>query len=145
MIQYEWAHSLKPQWDKHASLFRSKSAMWVVRGLNRTAESVKEGREGRQLLRTQLEKAMDAAGIDLWVMPGSIQTPAPKGLDSTGDFNAQIAWTHSGLPTLSLPAGFVDSSHADVSPMLKMMPDTGPASPLPFGLQLAARFGADEE
>eukprot|EP00746_Dinoflagellata_sp_MGD_P128040 gnl/MRDRNA2_/MRDRNA2_62480_c0_seq1.p1 gnl/MRDRNA2_/MRDRNA2_62480_c0~~gnl/MRDRNA2_/MRDRNA2_62480_c0_seq1.p1 ORF type:complete len:496 (+),score=82.97 gnl/MRDRNA2_/MRDRNA2_62480_c0_seq1:92-1579(+) len=144
MINYEWAHSLKPQFDKYASLFRSKTAMNVVRGLNRTAESVKEGREGRLLLRTQLEKAMDAAEIDLWVMPGSIQTPAPKGLDSTGEYNAQLPWTHSGLPTLSLKAGMVDAKHADVSPIGKMTLDDGSPSPLPFGLQLAARFGADE-
>lgn len=127
MIFSEWANTLRPQWDKYASLFRSKTAMRMVEGLNVPAEAVSEGRAGRSLLRTALENAMDVAGIDLWVTPGSIQTPAPKGLDSTGDYAGQLPWTHSGLPTLALPAGLVGST-----------------SPLPFGLQLAARFGADE-
>lgn len=70
---------------------------------------------------------MDDAKIDLWVTPGAIQTPAPRLLEHTGLTTAQLPWTHAGMPTLALPAGTVGSD-----------------SPLPFGLQLAARFGADE-
>jgi Asp-tRNA(Asn)/Glu-tRNA(Gln) amidotransferase A subunit family amidase len=36
-----------------------------------------------------------------------------------------LPWTHSGLPTIGLPSGVA-------------------AGGLPFGLQLAVRFGADE-
>ena len=52
--------------------------------------------------------------------------PAPAGLDATGDPVMNLPWTHAGLPTLVLPAGRSRGG-------------------LPMGLQLAARFGADEE
>jgi Asp-tRNA(Asn)/Glu-tRNA(Gln) amidotransferase A subunit family amidase len=67
---------------------------------------------------------MNRHGLDLWLSPAAPGS-APKGLDSTGDPVMNLPWTHSGLPTLTLPAGFN-------------------AAGLPLGLQLAARWYADE-
>jgi Asp-tRNA(Asn)/Glu-tRNA(Gln) amidotransferase A subunit family amidase len=68
---------------------------------------------------------MDAEGIDLWVTPAATG-PAPEGLQSTGDPNMSLPWTHAGMPALTLPAGRARNG-------------------LPLGMQLVARFGADEQ
>jgi Asp-tRNA(Asn)/Glu-tRNA(Gln) amidotransferase A subunit family amidase len=80
-------------------------------------------RAGRDRLRSELHAAMDEAGIDCWLSPPA-PGPAPEGIDSTGDPVMNLPWTHSGLPTVTVPTGTVDG--------------------LPVGLQCSARFGADE-
>ena len=80
--------------------------------------------EGRIKLREQLMALMDLNQIDLWISP-SAPGVAPNGLDSTGDPVMNLPWTHSGLPTIGMPSGKNDDG-------------------LPFGLQLAGRFGEDE-
>ncbi len=67
---------------------------------------------------------MDKHGIDLWISPAA-PGPAPEGLESTGDPVMNLPWTHSGLPTLNLPAGSSRSG-------------------LPMGLQVAGRWQSDE-
>ena len=81
-------------------------------------------RGGRARLRVELEAAMQAAGIDLWICPAA-RGAAPRGLASTGDPVMNLPWTHAGMPAVSLPAGWVGK--------------------LPLGLQCVARQGADEE
>jgi Asp-tRNA(Asn)/Glu-tRNA(Gln) amidotransferase A subunit family amidase len=68
---------------------------------------------------------MDAFDLDVWISPAA-PGAAPKGLSSTGDAIMNLPWTHAGLPTLSLPAG-------------------KNAEGLPLGLQVTARWYADEE
>ena len=75
-------------------------------------------------LRAELAELMDRAEIDLWVSPAAVGA-APKGITFTGDPNMNLPWTHAGMPTLTVPAG-------------------RSAEGLPLGLQLTARFGADE-
>jgi Asp-tRNA(Asn)/Glu-tRNA(Gln) amidotransferase A subunit family amidase len=67
---------------------------------------------------------MDEHGIGAWVSP-SATGPAPEGLASTGDPAMNLPWTHAGVPAVSIPAGLASNG-------------------LPLGLQVAARFGADE-
>ena len=80
-------------------------------------------RAGRDRLRSELHAAMDEAGIDCWLSPPA-PGPAPRGIDSTGDPVMNLPWTHSGLPTVTLPTGVKEG--------------------LPVGVQCSARFGADE-
>jgi len=68
---------------------------------------------------------MQREGIDAWIAPAATG-PAPVGLHATGDPNMNLPWTHAGMPEITLPAGIA-------------------ANGLPLGLQLIARFGADEE
>lgn len=92
-------------------------------GQSVTAGELAAARAGRLELRRSLEATMADADVDVILSP-SAPGPAPAGLDSTGDPVMNLPWTHSGLPTVSLPAGSLDG--------------------LPLGLQCAARFGFDE-
>ncbi len=75
-------------------------------------------------LRKTLEVTMQTHNIDAWICP-STTNEAPLGLESTGSPLMNLPWTHSGLPTISLPAG------------------QGPSG-LPLGLQLSGSFMEDE-
>jgi Asp-tRNA(Asn)/Glu-tRNA(Gln) amidotransferase A subunit family amidase len=97
----------------------------IEQGRAARPEEVEAARAGIGELRRQLEARMEAEGIDLWLSPAA-PGPAPVGLAGTGDATMNLPWTHAGLPTLALPAGTT--------------PDG-----LPLGIQLTARFGADEE
>lgn len=99
-----------------------------LRELIEEGQSVEAGelaavRAGRGQLRDAVEALMSAHELDVIVSP-SAPGPAPAGIDSTGDPIMNLPWTHSGLPTISLPAGTVDW--------------------LPVGLQCATRYGWDE-
>ena len=75
--------------------------------------------------RAQLTSLMDKNALDAWICPSALNE-AEKGLDSTGSPGMNIPWTHAGLPVLTIPYGH------------------GPEG-LPLGLQLAGRFGKDEQ
>lgn len=94
----------------------------LARGVS--AQVLAEALDGRLRLREELMTLMDECGIDLWISPAA-PGPAPRGLESTGDPVMSLPWTHSGLPTVSLPSGF------------------NPAG-LPFGLQVAGSWHTDE-
>ncbi|MCB0107690.1 MAG: amidase, partial [Caldilineaceae bacterium] len=78
-----------------------------------------------QKLRDELTAAMEHAEIDLWAAPAA-PGRAPSGIHATGDPNLNLPWTHAGMPAVTIP---VRQEHGV----------------LPLGLQLIARFGADEE
>lgn len=117
--------------QSHANLFPEYESMYAAA----TRDLILEGRgigedvwrddlKGRIRLRLELEEALTTAGADLWISPPA-PGPAPEGLASTGNPVMNLPWTHAGLPTLTLPAGLFSNG-------------------LPAGLQMAARFGADE-
>jgi Asp-tRNA(Asn)/Glu-tRNA(Gln) amidotransferase A subunit family amidase len=105
--------------------YHPETAQVIRRGQRIGATALERAREGRGKLRDELMALMDAFGVDVWISPGA-PGAAPKGLSSTGDAIMNLPWTHSGLPTLSLPAGKnVDG--------------------LPLGLQVTACWYAGEE
>jgi Asp-tRNA(Asn)/Glu-tRNA(Gln) amidotransferase A subunit family amidase len=105
--------------------YRPETAEMIRRGQVVTADALSRARDGCSKLRVEMMELMDAFGLDLWLSPAA-PGPAPKGLDHTGDAIMCLPWTHSGLPALNLPAG----KNSDG---------------LPLGLQVAARWYADEE
>jgi Asp-tRNA(Asn)/Glu-tRNA(Gln) amidotransferase A subunit family amidase len=108
---------------QHAELYRPRTAAIIREGLEMTPAEVADLRRSLPALRAELERAMDAAGLDLWLTPAAT-APAPRGLEYTGDPIMSLPWTHAGLPALALPAG-------------------RDADGMPLGVQLAGRFGAD--
>lgn len=108
----------------HRRRYHIKTAELIERGQAVTDRALPKLRASRLALRSRLEAAMDAHGVDLWLTPAATG-PAPEGLESTGDPVMNLPFTHAGMPTLSLPAGSDDED-------------------LPLGIQLAGRFGDDE-
>lgn len=97
----------------------------IQRGQRVSAADLDQARKGPEQLRAELVALMDSYGLDVWISPAA-PGPAPKGLDDTGDSIMNLPWTHSGLPTLHLPAGKTRAG-------------------LPLGVQVTARWYADEE
>ncbi len=113
------------QWfAHHGDCYHSKTADLIERGQTVSRTDLVAALDGREQLRAELTALMETSHIDVWISP-SARGAAPEGLDSTGDPVMNLPWTHSGLPTVGLPSGKA-------------------AGGLPFGLQLAARFGDDE-
>lgn len=113
--------------QRYGERYHAKTRELIELGQTIPAEEVAAGRTARTQLRHGLHRAMDDAGIDLWLTP-SAPGPAPAGLESTGDPVMNLPWSQSGLPTLGLPAGRAPKD----------------AGGLPLGVQLAARWGMDE-
>ncbi|MCP4359711.1 MAG: amidase [Chloroflexi bacterium] len=110
---------------KYKELYHPKTAALIERGLQVNDDQLEAALAGRSQLRGELTNLMFEHGIDAWVSPPA-PGAAPKGLDSTGDPVMNLPWTHSGLPTVSLPAGKNEAG-------------------LPLGLQLTGHWYADEE
>jgi Asp-tRNA(Asn)/Glu-tRNA(Gln) amidotransferase A subunit family amidase len=110
---------------RYGELYGEKTTELILRGQSVVAEEAARDRAGRGELRAALERTMDEHGVDLWLSPPVVGA-APRGLESTGDPVMNLPWSHAGLPALVLPAG-------------------RDAERLPMGIQLAARFGRDEE
>jgi Asp-tRNA(Asn)/Glu-tRNA(Gln) amidotransferase A subunit family amidase len=106
-------------------LYHWKTAELIERGQRVTEEELAEARSSRLQLRQELMILMAEHDLDLWLSPPALGA-APEGLDSTGDPVMNLPWTHAGLPTLTIPAGF----------------DT---AGLPLGLQVTGRWFEDEE
>ena len=123
LVAAETAISHDEWYPEYGDRYGPELRSLIERGQSVPAGDLAEARAGRTELREQLEATMDDAGVDVLLSP-SAPGPAPEGLDSTGDPVMNLPWTHSGLPTVTLPAGTVDG--------------------LPVGLQCAARFGFDE-
>jgi Asp-tRNA(Asn)/Glu-tRNA(Gln) amidotransferase A subunit family amidase len=119
----EFAREHASLYAEFGHLYRPRTAEVIERGRQVSDAELDDLRGACLLLRDQLEKQMQQAGIDLWVAPSALG-PAPAGLQSTGDPNMNLPWTTVGFPVLSVPAGKVNN--------------------LPVGLQLVARFSDDE-
>jgi len=125
LVAFECAQVHADWFARYGELYGEKTTELILRGQAVPGEWAERDLAGRQELRAALERAMNEHGIDLWLSPPAVG-PAPRGLESTGDPVMNLPWTYAGLPTLVVPAG--------------RSPEQ-----LPMGIQLAARFGRDEE
>ena len=106
-------------------LYAPQTIELIERGQAISDDDLARDLEVSAALKPEIEAAMDSEGVDLWISPPA-QGPAPHGLASTGDPVMNIPWTQAGVPVLCVPAG-------------------ESAQGLPMGLQVAGRFGRDEE
>lgn len=125
LIFAEFAQEHAGMYAQHATLYRPRTADIIEKGKRVSKEEWSEGRNSTVKLRHDLEALMTESGIDLWMCPAA-PGPAPEGIQATGDPVMNLPWTHAGMSAITLPAGQA-------------------ATELPLGLQLVARFGADEQ
>jgi len=125
VIAYEFAQEHSDWFKEHSELYRPRSAWLVEYGQSISEERRNAGRENCVRLRDHLHHLMTDNQLDLWISP-SAPDVAPEGIHTTGSSTMNLMWTHSGLPSLNIPAG------------------TGKLN-LPLGLQLCAKFGGDEQ
>jgi Asp-tRNA(Asn)/Glu-tRNA(Gln) amidotransferase A subunit family amidase len=125
MIFAEFAREHAEMYAMHAPLYRQRTAEIIEIGKKVGDRELATARANCMTLRAELEATMAHAGIELWVSPAA-PGPAPEGIDSTGDPNMNLPWTHAGMPVITLPAGKAKNG-------------------LPLGLQFVGPFGADEE
>lgn len=123
VLPYEMARIHAPWFDRHEALYRERTHEGIVNGRKVTATEYAEGRLFQAEHRKKIEAAMDAAGIDLWVLPGS-NGPAPETYHVTGWADMTGSWSFAGLGSLCFPADVVDGG-------------------LPLGLQFVPRYGDD--
>ncbi len=124
LVFAEFAQEHAQLYAAFAPLYRPRTREIIEIGQGVTATELAAARQHCVALRASLTEQMDQAGIDLWISPAA-PGPAPVGLHATGNPNLNLPWTHTGMPALTVPAGVASNG-------------------LPLGLQLVARFGADE-
>lgn len=124
MIAYELAQEHADWFKEYSDLYRPRTADLIRVGQTISVERRNAGRENRLNLRDRLHNIMNDHNIDLWICPAAPDV-APEGIHATGSPAMNMPWTHSGLPSVTVPAGTGDKG-------------------LPLGLQLCARFDADE-
>lgn len=124
LMTYEFRRTHEPLFARWGSLYTGLSAQMYDDARHVTDEQYRHGIDGRLELRERITRVLDSEGLDAWVSPSALG-PAPLGLRSTGQPSMNVPWSHSGVPTVTLPAGHVHG--------------------MPVGLQLSGRFGQDEE
>jgi len=116
LVHHEWYQSYGEEYGAELTAL-------IEEGYDIDAAELATARAGRTALRSALGDAMAAHDVDVVAAP-SAPGPAPAGLEDTGDPVMNVPWTHSGVPTVTVPAGTVDD--------------------LPAGIQLVAPYGYDE-
>jgi len=119
----ELARVHAPWFAAHEGAYRASTAALIRSGQEVSDAEIAAGRASRERVRAELQSAMRAHDIDLWICPPATG-PAPEGITSTGDPIMNLPWSHAGMPALSVPAETQDG--------------------LPLGLQLVGATNADE-
>ena len=124
LVSSEFAKAHDAWFRQYGPLYGPHTAELIEQGRAISLSDLEIARGSPSALRGRLHESMDREGLDVWASPPA-PGPAPQGLGSTGSAAMTLPWTHAGLPAITLPAGRAENG-------------------LPFGLQLTARFGADE-
>jgi Asp-tRNA(Asn)/Glu-tRNA(Gln) amidotransferase A subunit family amidase len=125
LIFGEFAREHAQIFAQHEAQYRPRTAEAIRTGQTVGNEELAKLQQSPKRVREKLQALMAGEEIDLWVCPAATG-PAPVGLNSTGDSNMNLPWTHAGMPAITLPAGRAQNG-------------------MPLGLQLVAPFEADEQ
>lgn len=124
ILAFEAAQTHEDWFDAHRQLYHERTANLIESGRSTDPEEVRSSILGRGELNRALAGVMDDYSFDLWITP-SAPGPAPPGLDATGDPVMNLPWTHTGMPTLTIPSSVDEDG-------------------LPLAVQLVGRGQADE-
>jgi Asp-tRNA(Asn)/Glu-tRNA(Gln) amidotransferase A subunit family amidase len=121
LMRAEGAAFHRSLFQKHPDLYRPKLRELIELGSLIPAVDYLSAHRIKGEFRRSMDRVME--GFDLLLTP-STSSPAPKGLESTGDAWFQVPWSFSGLPTITLPSGLSKEK-------------------LPLGVQLAGKAFAE--
>ena len=121
----EFARGQAHRYAQYAVHYRPRTAEIIHLGAAVADDELAPLRDHCLQLRAEIESLMSVEGVDAWLAPAATG-PAPAGIHATGDPNMNLPWTHAGMPAITVPAGRA-------------------ANGLPLGLQIVARFDADED
>jgi Asp-tRNA(Asn)/Glu-tRNA(Gln) amidotransferase A subunit family amidase len=110
--------------QKYAALYSEGNREAILRGQQIDSDTIERCRACREVLRNDLQQLMAQHHLNAFLAPAATG-PAPKGLESTGDWIMNLPWTQAGLPVVTLPSGLSKEN-------------------LPFGLQIVGRSMEDE-
>ena len=125
MTAAEAAEEHAAWFQSYRGLYRPRTEEVILEGQQVSPEDLWAALQGRAALRNSLCEQQCQERIDLWISPSAIGE-APMGIHATGDPGMNLPWTHAGLPTITVPAGFSKNR-------------------LPLGLQCAAGLYQDEK
>jgi Asp-tRNA(Asn)/Glu-tRNA(Gln) amidotransferase A subunit family amidase len=125
MVAAEFARQHRNLYPRFAERYRERTRDLIMLGESVDDVELEILRANILQLRIELEGRLDQAGVDAFICPSALGA-APVGIAATGDPVMNLPWTHAGLPSITLEAGFDESG-------------------MPLGVQLVARFGDDEE
>eukprot|EP00898_Chlorokybus_atmophyticus_P000705 jgi/Chlat1/1635/Chrsp127S01881 len=135
VIHYgEFAQEQRELFPRHGQTYRMQTAEVIREGQNllRQEGVLQRAREARVSWMQELDKAFkgdgsEGATYDMLIAPAATGPP-PKGFEATGSPIMALPWTHSGLPTITLPSGVIVDNNQE----------------LPVAMTLVGRRGGDE-
>jgi Asp-tRNA(Asn)/Glu-tRNA(Gln) amidotransferase A subunit family amidase len=89
-------------YPKHKELYGPKVAEQVEGGIKASAMAYASAKQLQPRFARRVARSL--APFDVLLAPAT-DTPAPRGLSTTGDPLFQRAWTYAGVPTIALPSG----------------------------------------
>jgi aspartyl-tRNA(Asn)/glutamyl-tRNA(Gln) amidotransferase subunit A len=102
VMRTEGAAFHQPLYRKHRELYRPKLRELIEIGSLIPGVDYLTACRIQREFRHRMDRVME--GYDLLLTP-STSSPAPRGLESTGDAWFQVLWSFSGLPTVTIPSG----------------------------------------
>lgn len=102
MMRTEGSAFHQPLYQNHRELYRPKLRELIQIGSLIPGVDYLTAYRIKKEFRRRMDRVMER--YDLLLTP-STSSPAPRGLESTGDAWFQVPWSFSGLPTLTLPSG----------------------------------------
>jgi aspartyl-tRNA(Asn)/glutamyl-tRNA(Gln) amidotransferase subunit A len=102
VMRTEGAAFHQPLYQEHRELYRPKLRELIELGSLIPGVDYLTACRIKREFRRRMDRVME--GYDLLLTPAT-SSPAPRGLESTGDPWFQVPWSFSGLPTISLPSG----------------------------------------
>lgn len=102
VMQVEAAAFHSERFATHAADYRPKIRALIEAGLKLSGVEYAVAQQQRWRFRAEMAPLFDH--VDALLMPVA-GTPAPKGLESTGDPTFCAPWSFAGLPAISLPSG----------------------------------------
>jgi Asp-tRNA(Asn)/Glu-tRNA(Gln) amidotransferase A subunit family amidase len=117
IVHHDW-------FPKYSDLYSEGNRQAILRGQKVDSDTLEKCRAHRETLRNELLDIMVQHNLAAFLAPAA-PGPAPKGIDTVGDWVMSQPWSHTGLPVVTVPSGVSKEG-------------------LPLGLQLIGGWMDDE-